>query len=62
MLSERVNNDLTVYNNMIDEWANGLLSLKIAPEECNTKHAALGAWYDLVDEAEAAELALTLKT
>ena len=32
------------------------------PEECNSKHTALNAWYDLVDEAEAAELALTLKT
>ena len=32
------------------------------PYEQNTKRAAIDAWYDLVDEAEAAELALTLKT
>lgn len=37
MLSEKINESLTIYNNMIDEWANGLLSLKIAPEECNIK-------------------------
>lgn len=37
MLSEKINESLTIYNNMIDEWANGLLSLKITPEECNIK-------------------------
>lgn len=37
MLSERINESLTIYNNMIDEWANGLLSLKIKTEECNAE-------------------------
>ena len=37
MISEKVKNDLITYNAMIDEWANGLLSLKLEPEEVNIK-------------------------
>lgn len=37
ILSAKVYADLVVYNSMIDEWANGLLSLKIDPEDCNIK-------------------------
>ena len=33
VLSEKVANDLFTYNAMIDEWAEGLLSLKIDPED-----------------------------
>ena len=36
-VSEKVLNDLTTYNEMIDEWANGLLSLKLEPEEVSIK-------------------------
>ena len=36
-LSEKVIKDLETYNAMIDEWANGLLSLKINPEDVNIK-------------------------
>ena len=36
-LSEKVIKDLETYNAMIDEWANGLLSLKIDPEDVNIK-------------------------
>lgn len=36
-LSEKVIKDLETYNTMIDEWANGLLSLKIDPEDVNIK-------------------------
>jgi hypothetical protein len=37
-LSEKVLNDLNTYNSMIDEWANGLLSLKLTPEEVSIKN------------------------
>lgn len=36
-LSEKVIKDLETYNAMIDEWANGLLSLKISPENLSVK-------------------------
>lgn len=36
-LSEKVIKDLETYNAMIDEWANGLLSLKINPENLSVK-------------------------
>ena len=37
-LSEKNINDLIVYNSMLEEWANGLLSLRIEPKDCNIKH------------------------
>ena len=37
MLSERVANDLQIYNQFIEDWVNGLNSLRISPEECNIK-------------------------
>ena len=36
-LSEKVLKDLETYNVMIDEWANGLLGLKIEPEDVSIK-------------------------
>lgn len=40
-LSDKVYGDLVVYNAMIDEWANGLLSLKIDPEDVCIKNINL---------------------
>lgn len=37
-LSEKNINDLIVYNSMLEEWANGLLSLRIEPKDCNIKN------------------------
>ena len=37
-LSEKNINDLIIYNSMLEEWANGLLSLRIEPKDCNIKH------------------------
>ena len=37
-LSEKNVNDLIVYNAMLEEWANGLLSLRIEPKDCNIKN------------------------
>ena len=37
-LSEKNINDLIVYNAMLEEWVNGLLSLKIDPKDCNIKN------------------------
>lgn len=36
-LSEKVQKDLDTYNAMIDEWANGLLGLKISPEDVSIR-------------------------
>lgn len=37
-LSEKNVNDLIIYNAMLEEWANGLLSLRIDPKDCNIKN------------------------
>ena len=37
-LTDKNVNDLIIYNSMIEEWANGLLSLRINPEDCNIKN------------------------
>jgi len=38
ILSDKVYNDLVIYNAMIDEWANGLLSLKLGINDVNIKN------------------------